>query len=119
MVAFHLILVAQGHLCSAQYVTLVVVSGALVFEYVPLVTLHDILVFAKLIEMLFQGFSVDLFDDLETFLYSLYLHPRQYADRKVERLQVRLKINLDLMVLVSHIRTSHCLHDKVLVFVCF
>ena len=69
-------------------------SGALVFEYVPLVTLHDILVFAKLIEMLFQGFSVDLFDDLQTFLH---LHPGQYADRKVERLQMRLKSNLNLM----------------------
>ena len=72
-------------------------SGALVFEYVPLVTLHDILVFAKLIEVLFQGFSVDFFDDLETFLH---FHPRQYADRKGERLQVRLKSNLNLMELV-------------------
>ena len=100
-----------GHLCSAQYVTLVVVSGALVFEYVPLVTLHDILVFAKLIEVLFQGFSVDFFDDLETFLH---LHPRQYADRKGERLQVRLKSNLNLMELVSHIRASHRLQDLIL-----
>ena len=73
--------------------------------------MHDILVFAKLIEMLFQGFSVDLFDDLQTFLH---LHPGQYADRKVERLQMRLKSNLNLMELVSHIGAPYCLQDIIL-----
>ena len=50
-----------------------------------------------------QSFSVEPLYDIQTIFNFLHLHLGKDPDGKVERLQMRLKINLDLVELVSNI----------------